>query len=77
MGEEEEEDRGGEVVDDGAAIDQALGEVAEMFTGRNVMKERRGREPVAVDDGDVTEEVMNEEEAHCDYSCNDLAGGER
>ena len=41
------------------------------------MKERRGREPVAVDDGDVTEKVMNEEETHCDYSCNDLAGGER
>ncbi len=40
------------------------------------MEEGGSRESVAVDLGDVSEEIMNKEKAYCDYSGNDLAGGE-
>ena len=76
MSEKEKKEGRGEIIEYRAAVDQASREVFEVFAGIDVVKELSGGKSIAIDHGDESKEVMNEEKANRDYPCHNLAGGE-
>ena len=77
MSHEKNEGCSGEVIDDGPAIYQPSGKIAEMLACRYVVKQCSSWKLVTVDDGDIPKEVVNKQEPYRNHACDNLTGSER